>query len=119
MTVFEAFLLLLLLFGPIGLILGWVSFALSYSRQEWPCRKILPNLAVSALCLATASALLAFFYNPRSYSPKTFEIGLSLSIIGLLVGIVGTYGTGSLRWYAPLSSVGIAVYWLLTTIAGL
>jgi hypothetical protein len=96
MNVFDVFLFLLLLLGPIGLLLGWISFALSFRRREWPCRKVLPNLTLGAFVLATASALLAF-HDPRAYGIRTLEIGILLSLAGLLLGMVGTYRASASR----------------------
>ena len=123
---FQSFLILLAVLGylvsPFSLFCGWVRFA----RREWPHREVLPLLTLVSFVLATASAVLAvgaaiyarFHYFPY-YDPllmKIFGIGLLLSLGGLLLALIGIWRPSSLRWYAPVSAITTAVFWLLAAL---
>jgi hypothetical protein len=72
--------------------------------------------------LATCSALLAFggllyahaiggfpFYDPRLM--RLHRWGARLSLAGIVLGIIGCFRRNTLRWYAPICSVGVFIFW--------
>jgi uncharacterized BrkB/YihY/UPF0761 family membrane protein len=102
---------------PLAILVGWV---------RWLHRRTLPSLfsvlSLLAFGLATCSALLALssviyahfiggfpFYDPRLL--RIYRWGGSLSLGGMILGVVGCWRRSPLRWYAPLCSIGMSVFW--------
>ena len=78
--------------------------------------------------LATCSALLALgtviyagliggfsFHQPLLI--RIFIWGGILSLSGIVLGLVGSWRRGPLRWYAPLCAFGMFVFWVLAALA--
>lgn len=78
--------------------------------------------------LATASVLLAVFtflaatlgpgfgyYDPLLLT--IYQIGLLLSLGGLIFGICGIGRSGPVRWHAPVCSIGMLLFWFLAAIS--
>jgi hypothetical protein len=104
---------------PAAIVLGWIRFWVRGRTSEtW-----LSRLSPAALGLATCSGLLAVisvvyahaiggfpYYDPRLL--RFYKWGGMLADGGLLLGIVGCWSRNPLRWYAPLCSLGMSVFWV-------
>jgi hypothetical protein len=103
---------------PVAILGGWVHWA----KQP---KSLTPFsvLSMIGLFLATCSALLAFggllyahaiggfpFYDPRLM--RLYRWGARLSLAGIVLGIIGCFRRNTLRWYAPICSVGVFIFWL-------
>jgi hypothetical protein len=102
---------------PVVMLGGWIRWV----RQP----KLLTTFSVLSMIgffLATASALLAFggllyahaiggfpFYDPRLM--RLYRWGGQLSLAGIILGIIGCFHRNTLRWYAPICSVGVFIFW--------
>ena len=108
---------------PVFIVWTWVRF-IRHShlrdRSSWP--------SVTALILTTCSGLLALgafvfsgatggftYYDPRLL--RMFSIGLLLSSLALLAGLIGTAFRSPLRWQAPIASLGMLTFWFLAAVA--
>jgi hypothetical protein len=102
---------------PVAIIGGWIGWV----RRRAPETRF-SLLSLVAFSLATCSALLALisliyahaiggfpYYDPRLL--RFYRWGGILSDAGLVLGIIGCWRRSSLRWYAPLCALGIAVFW--------
>src|SRR5215467_2296663 len=102
---------------PLGVSIGWIRW-LKRRTSLTP----FSILSLIAFGLATCSGLLAIgsliyahaiggfpFYDPRLL--RIYRLGGSLSLGGFVLGIVGCWGRAPLRWYAPLCSFGMFVFW--------
>jgi hypothetical protein len=103
---------------PAAIVLGWIRWV--RGRTPETC---LSWLSPAALGLATCSGLLAVisvvyahaiggfpYYDPRLL--RFYRWGGMLADGGLLLGIVGCWRRNPLRWYAPLCSLGMSVFWV-------
>ena len=103
---------------PAAIIYGWVRWA----KSKAPING-LSALSLVAFALATASALLAFgallyahlvrslpFHDTTLM--QTYRWGFLSSLSGFLLGIVGCWRRSALRWYAPVCSLGVVVFWI-------
>jgi hypothetical protein len=103
---------------PAAIIYGWVRWAKSKARITG-----LSVLSLFAFALATSSALLAFgallyahfvrsfpFHDPTLM--QIYRWGFLSSLSGFVLGIVGCWWRGALRWYAPICSLGVVVFWM-------
>jgi hypothetical protein len=83
---------------------------------------LISALSMISFFLATCSALLAFgglsyahaiggfpFYDPRLM--RLYSWGGRLSLAGIVLGIIGYFRRNTLRWYAPICSVGVFIFW--------
>jgi|SRR5580658_8749462 hypothetical protein len=108
---------------PFCIIWTWVRFirhSRLRDRSSWP--------SITALMLTTCSALLALaalafsgatggfaYYDPRLL--RIFRIGLLLSSLASLAGLIGTAFRSPLRWQAPIASLGMLIFWFLAAVA--
>jgi hypothetical protein len=111
----------LVYFGPIVLIgWGWVRWEKSSQHFEWGSALSLVGFVLaSAACLLGvgttiyARAIGGFpFYDPRLL--RIYRWGILLSLLGLLCSVAGIWHRNSIRWHAPLASLGMLVYWFLS-----
>src|SRR5215813_11674549 len=119
----EQVLLLMFVLGtdivlPAAIIYGWVRWAKSKARMTG-----ISVLSLVAFALATSSALLAlgsllYAHLLRSFpfhDPTLMQIyrwGFLSSLSGFILGIVGCWRRSALRWYAPICSLGVVVFWI-------
>ena len=102
------------LFGILG---GWIHWA--KQPKSWMPFSV---LSMSGFFLATCSALLAFgsllyahaidgfpFYG--ALLMRIYHWGSWLSLAGFVLGIIGCFRRNTLRWYAPICSLGIFIFW--------
>ena len=102
---------------PVAILSGWIHWA----RQPKSLTTF-SALSIVGFFLATCSVLLAFggllyahaiggfpFYDPRLM--RLYRWGGHLSLAGIVLGIVGCFRRSTLRWYAPVCSVGAFIYW--------
>lgn len=107
---------------PILAIWGWMR----YARNMQP-RTPFSNLSLAGFGFATLSALLAIgtacyayliggfqYYDPVLID--IYGIGLLLSIGGLACGLIGLLRPNPLRWHAPVCSLGMFIFWLLSAV---
>jgi hypothetical protein len=71
-------------------------------------------LALGALAFSGAAGGFAY-YDPRLL--RIFRIGLILSSLGLLAGLIGIAFRNPLRWQAPAASFGMLIFWFLAAMA--
>jgi hypothetical protein len=103
---------------PLAIIYGWVRWA-----KSKPTVTGLSAFSLGAFALATSSALLAFgallyahlvrsfpFHDPTLM--QFYRWGFLSSLSGLVLGIVGWWRRSALRWYAPVCSLGVVVFWI-------
>ena len=106
------------LVSPVLLICGWAQWV----RQPKP-RSVAPILSLVGIAFATASALLAIaavafaqihhFPHQDPMLIKVYRVGVLLSRVAVVLGIVGIWRPGSLRWYAPISALATLAFWML------
>lgn len=102
---------------PVAILSGWIHWA----KQP---KSLTPFsvLSMVGFFLATCSALLAIggllyahaiggfpFYDPRLM--RLYRWGGRLSLAGIALGIIGCFRRNTLRWYAPICSVGVLIFW--------
>ncbi len=103
---------------PAAIIYGWVRWAKSKATANR-----LSVLSLVAFALATSSALLAFGALLYAHLVRSFPFhdttlmriyrwGFLSSLSGFLLGIVGCWWRSTLRWYAPVCSLGVVVFWI-------
>jgi hypothetical protein len=106
------------LVSPVLLICGWAQWV----RQP-KLKTALSILSLVGFVLATVSALFAIsavayaqmhrFPHSDPTLIRIYRTGLLLSRCGIVLGIGGIWRPGSLRWYAPISSVATLAFWML------
>jgi hypothetical protein len=42
---------------------------------------------------------------------RLYSWGGRLSLAGIVLGIIGYFRRNTLRWYAPICSVGVFIFW--------
>jgi hypothetical protein len=101
---------------PVAILGGWIRWA-----KQPKLLALLSVLSMIGFFLATCSALLAFcgllyahavgfqFYDPRLM--RFYRWGGYLSLSGIVLGIIGCFRRNTLRWYAPICSVGVFIFW--------
>ncbi|HLY97878.1 MAG TPA: hypothetical protein VKT33_02310 [Candidatus Angelobacter sp.] len=105
---------------PALLIWGWMRWA----RHAKP-QTLLSRFSLTGFILATLSAVLAL--STLVYAQATggfrywdphllwiYRIGTVLSLIGLISGVSGMWRTSPVRWHAPLCSLGMLVFWIMS-----
>jgi len=103
---------------PAAIIYGWIRWAKGKATVT-----IFARLSLVAFALATSSALLAFgallyahfvrsfpFHDPTLM--QIYRWGFLSSLAGFVLGIVGCWRRSALRWYAPVSSLGVVAFWI-------
>jgi len=103
---------------PAAIIYGWVRWAKSKATIAG-----LSVLSLVAFVLATSSALLAFgallyahlmrsfpFHDPTLM--QIYRWGFLSSLGGFVLGFIGCWRRSALRWYAPVCSLGVVVFWI-------
>ena len=106
------------LVSPTMLIWGWTRWAMSPKL-----RTIASVLSLVGFVFATASALLAIssiayaeIHHFSYYDPlllRIFRWGVLLSFCGVVFGIGGVWKPSSLRWHAPVSGLGMLLFWIM------
>lgn len=105
---------------PVILIAGWIRVARAPQKSS-PC-----FISLSGFVLGSASAALAIggmLWSAatggfRYYAPellRIFRIGILLSLAGLMVSLGGVWKRNSLRWHAPVLSLGMLLLWFFWT----
>ena len=102
---------------PVAIFCGWIQWA-RHPKSRTPSS----ILSMLGFFVATCSALLAFggllyahaiggfpFYDPRLM--RLYRWGARLSLAGIVLGIIGCFRQNTLRWYAPMCSVGVLIFW--------
>lgn len=115
---FIVIFILAYLIGPLSLLWGWIRWIDKPKNHT-----VISILSLIGFLFATASALLAIasivyahgtrgfsFYDPRLM--RIYRWGLLLSLCGFLFGIGGLIRSNTLRWHAPLSSLGMLAFWI-------
>jgi hypothetical protein len=70
-------------------------------------------LALGAFLFSGATGGFAY-YDPRLL--RIFKIGLLLSSLALLTGLIGIAFRNPLRWQAPIASLGMLIFWFLAAV---
>jgi hypothetical protein len=113
MILFAAFWFVSMLATPLALIVGWTRFK-RHPRQTGFCGWA----GFFSLMTATVSALLAIgalmhggwkYYDPLLM--KIYGAGLLVSTLGLVLGILGLFRRGDLRWIGAVASFGMLMFW--------
>jgi len=104
---------------PVLLVAGWLRWAKLRQRAS-----LLSVFSVIGFTLATLSVLLYVssilyahaiggfpYYDPLLM--RIYRWGGRLSLSGLAFGIAGCWRPNPLRWYAPLASVAVFLFWCL------
>lgn len=117
---------LLDLIGLIFIFICW-PFIIIYGWVRWISRDLVEaararismaghSLATLAFVLALASVLFSFTIGGFQYWDgsliKLYKWGILLSLAGLLLGGIGMFRPGPLRWLAPLGSLSSLLFWL-------
>jgi hypothetical protein len=109
------------LLGGLAAWIGWGWMSLAYSRSEARTGRIallsligFVSASLSALLFAGA-AIYTRYANIRYYDPiaqRTAGVGMILSLVGLVSGLVGAIQKGPVRWKGPLLSILLLFFWL-------
>jgi hypothetical protein len=107
--------------APALLIWGWVRWA-----RRTPPQTRLSLVSLTSFILATLSAVLAL--STHVYASATggfpyydrhllliYAIGIVVSLIALISGVAGMWWRSPVRWHAPLCSLGMLVFWIMST----
>lgn len=102
---------------PVAILGGWIHWA-----KQPKSLTLFSALSMIGFFLATCSALLAFgglsyahaiggfpFYDPRLM--RRYSWGGRLSLAGIVLGLISCFRRNTLRWYAPICSVGVFIFW--------
>jgi len=102
---------------PVAVLGGWIHWA-----KQPKSLTLFSVLSMIGFFLATCSALLAFgglsyahaiggfqFYDPRLM--RLYRWGDRLALAGIVLGIIGCFRRNTLRWYTPICSVGVFIFW--------
>jgi uncharacterized BrkB/YihY/UPF0761 family membrane protein len=102
---------------PVAIIAGWIHWAKRRGSVT-----LLSLFSVVAFGLATCSALIALsslvyahriggfpFYDPRLM--RIYRWGGWLSLVAVVLGLIGCWRRGPLRWYAPICAAGMLIFW--------
>ena len=102
---------------PVALLRGWLHWA-----KQPKLMTPFSVLSMIGFSLASCSALLAFggilyahaiggfpFYDPRLMT--LYRWGGRLSVAGIALSIIGCFRRNTLRWYAPICSTGVFIFW--------
>jgi hypothetical protein len=102
---------------PVAILGGWIHWT-----KQPKSLTLFSTFSMIGFFLATCSALLAFgglsyahaiggfqFYDPRLM--RLYRWGGRLALAGIVLGIIGCFRRNTLRWYAPICSVGVFIFW--------
>src|SRR5919108_1549780 len=103
---------------PVVLIWGWMRWARSQQRGVFAVVSLISS------AFGTASVLIALagviygraiggfpYYDPRLM--RTYRWGISMSLVGLGLAVVGIWRRSVLRWHAPALSFGMLLLWFV------
>jgi hypothetical protein len=102
---------------PLMTVWGWTRWAVDSEKRSKAAVLSLVGFAfgTSSLLLAIGSVAYALairgfaYYDPVLL--RIYSIGTLLSLSGLLFSLCGVWRRNPVRWYAPLCSVGMLLFW--------